>query len=439
MQLDERKKQRIDNDQYDGDSEMAAKQQTKLKSNMSTKKKTPDTLLVEDGGTVKPFKASSIFTTIAKEIGVKKGEVEIMFPVAFHGGDLDLSDDLDSAHRKLLNAAFKKLKAVVVSHNKLTSQLNNKKEEEKAIVLARGKTVAMATGVGYAKSEALIDAAMDDLQHVIGDKFKITATGLTSVKGSSFTEVDFANVIATLASGSEVISRIGNSICWSLGDAILLARKTLGESVADTMVEQVIESSGRQKHTVVDALRIAEKFPASKRYKELSFTHHQELANYEKRIDPEKLQVIIEVTLTGENTREIVTPSGKKIKQARPLSCAKMRKALQEAAGATDEAEPGNKKKTPPKPSSSKGAGFIFIMSNGDDVFRGEDCSADDLGRDDVAYAIDISRMVVLNLKGGKVNDYSDISILPSAEPKESKAVKRVPPLEEDSDDEMPA
>ena len=288
---------------------------------------------------------------------------------------LNDDDSIPDATRKQIAQAVKVVRAAV------NSQAAKKEAADKAAKKAdedkkkAGDKLALVVAAGQAKAGKVHESFVLGLSAMAGKKFSIDSTGLTVNEGVTLTANDISAVVADLAHTTEVLDKMKASTVWALGDACLVLRQVCAGDKSlnyEDVLAQIIRHTGKQKHTVMESIRLATEFPHDERMPSLTATHHQEILNYREGISKPRMAKIISACLSGEEGEEIKTASGEVIKQTRPWSCSRLRKELQEAsgkpkkegaAGPKGNAE-DNKPDEPaaaPEPQGQALAGYLFI------------------------------------------------------------------------------
>lgn len=169
------------------------------------------------------------------------------------------------------------------------------KEEKTAkiaeVQVKRGQAMILAAEKGRAMTSEVTDVAyINNLQKAVGKKFSVSATGLTLTPDAIISEDEFTSVIAGLAGATEGLRRAEGSTTFALGDACLEAQKAFQDS-AENIITNAANVAGREKHTIVQAMRVCEFFPITERVEGLTFTHHQEGMNYSRQKGTDKLKI----------------------------------------------------------------------------------------------------------------------------------------------------
>ncbi len=82
------------------------------------------------------------------------------------------------------------------------------------------------------------------------------------------------------------------SSCWLLGDTLLLGEKRWGSRVSGSKYEEAMAVTGLSRSTLRNIVLTCSRFPVETRHPELSFTHHQEVANTDA--DPDQRAAVLE-------------------------------------------------------------------------------------------------------------------------------------------------
>lgn len=267
---------------------------------------------------------------------LKAEEVDQMLNLIDKGQDFEPDPELDEKQSEFYSNAF----AIVTEAVEASAERAKEIEEEKAELEAEKKkehgALALAGCKGYAIGEALEENFADAMSAAIGDDYEVTPTSLHIRKGATLTEAGVAEALATLVNADGALDRMRGNVLWSTGDLLMITEESFPNH--EEIIGAVVESTGKTKHTVMESLRLAKAYPEEERMADLTATHHQEINNYRKQIKPaSKLKKIIKEVREG-TTREVVTTDPetgeeKVITQTIPLSCGKLRKMLQEAAG----------------------------------------------------------------------------------------------------------
>ena len=432
---------------------------------MSKARKLEMILTRDEEKNIKEVKATTLANTIGSEYGIKRNQSQDLLTLHLKDQALELDDDLDPADKKCLTKAYNAIGKAIELHDKLLAEQEKAKAAEEA-ELAKAKAVedkktsaimiagAKAQGV----SQALTDNAITNMQKVLGKNFVVTDTGLTIADGALITEEGMAQAIATLATSSEGLDDIRAITMWNLGD-LCIELESLYPERAEEILLAAVDAKGKQKHTVQCAIATCRKTPHDRRFPELTFTHHQEIANYADKIKSKKTLDKIIADARVADVKKVTTPDGREITHTKPQSCAVLRKALQEAAGIVPELKaPKEPVKVPteapesqdetPTPAASRG--FIYIEGATGDAFASKVLS--DKALKSGAFSIlDLDAMRVLNADGSEGDQIMQLpeeflDETPEAPKKEKKSkVKKekvapepTPEPESDGGDDIP-
>lgn len=307
-----------------------------------------------------------------------------------------------------------------------------------------GAMVLKESSQGHALSVAFAQDVPRQLNKLLGKKFHVTATGLSVVDGSKITEADAARAIATLAETSERASTVGTTTMLALGDLVLAIRTSLGDELADNLIQQTVSITGKSKHTIQDAERTAqwanEVFKDQPRPENLTPTHWQEFKNYSRDRDGKvtipagKVRSIMAKVAEGKVVGKGIE-DGKEVEQRKPLSCAETRELLKEARGDDKNPKPSPKKKTeatqaPAASGYSKDEyvapdGFLYVQDT-ENVYWSEELEDDALKLTDAdgepvyGIVIDIANRTLIK-PGSKGKKLADIADLPAPEAEASE------------------
>jgi hypothetical protein len=249
-----------------------------------------------------------------------------------------------------------------------TSSDEELREQEEAARNKRGEALALAVQKGGAIAQAYTDSVKAGIQKVVGKKFVSDETGLRVEEGVKLTEADLAAAISGLSNSSSMLNTASASVGWNLGDLVILTREFPD---GDSLVEQAVALTGKDKHTVRETERLCEFFPHDRRHGDLTMTHHMEVFNYSKVKDADGKRVLTDAKLfgvldkaaKGEKITDIDTASGEEIVIYKPWSCAQLRKHLQELTGKKkpqkEESEDGGGDESCDEPKEKKG--FLYI------------------------------------------------------------------------------
>lgn len=365
-----------------------------------------------------------------KDKGMKPAQFDQLWEVAQSGNDLQLDPETPASESKWLNTMFKSMVKEIEETKKNVAKRASDAAAAQAAKEKQGKQFALATAEGFAKNEIFIDQTVEVIQHGLGKKFVVTKTGLELAPDAKISPLDYGKAIAMLASGTEGAKTVANSMTWALGDLLRLARKNLGDEETDIIIAQVVEQTGQAKHTVAEAERVSTVFPPDERFPTLTYTHHQEIANYKGNIKAGELKKIVAKVVAGEdaNARVIFSPSGEKITQRRPLSCAATRSLLKEASGtATTTEKPAKGKDVTNTPEPEAKAPlkvevlttFLYITTEGTAFqSQGKTALIDMMQDDETAFTIDLDTMRFVK------SDGSEGDLIPQAPVKKVAAKK---------------
>lgn len=281
-------------------------------------------------------KARLISLLRAEVKGVPEDHAKHYLKVIEGGDDIDTDGIEDPEYKKAVKAFVKAAEKAIDFHFEHEQELAKAAEKAEAAKRKENQQIALAGVAGQKSGELFIDVGTDGLQAMVkrasGGHFEASATGLT-IKGAvkDVTKKDIAQLIGALASSSESVDVVRSQVLWNLGDAVLFAKSNFDNG--EEIVEQVASTHGKSKHTIQQAVRLAEHFAPDERRPELTFTHHQEMFNYREAVPKGKMGKIIDVVLAGEPEFSVEKSNGEKEVITKPLSCNKMRAMLREAAG----------------------------------------------------------------------------------------------------------
>lgn len=271
-----------------------------------------------------------------------------------------------------------------------------KAQEAKA---KRGEMILLAAEEGREATKMVTgDHYLNGLQKALGKDYVISATSLTLAEGVKPTEKSLTKLIAGLAGATEGLRKAEGSTTFALGDAVLIAKEAFPEQ-ADEIVQQAANICGREKHTIIQAARVAEFFSKEDRVEGLTATHHQEAMNYAREKGTDKLKItrptlhkMLEEAFVVEGV-DIKKANGEDIDARKePISVKAFRERLQEKVGKTPKTSKGSKEV------DIDSHLFLYVDSNGGVKFtRGlnlEVCKADE------CLVIDATDLTVLNAKG---------------------------------------
>lgn len=194
--------------------------------------------------------------------------------------------------------------------------------------LSEGQEVQMASARGLALSNIWLESCVAGVQQVMGYDFIVSTTGIQPRDGHVPTVKELTEKISNLARGTENTNVLKATIMWGLGDLCLMSED-------DSIIEQAVKETGQSKHLVQQAIRLCKFFPPERRVPGWSLTAHIEVVNHAKRFadSPEVLEEVLEEAKKGTVVSSITTPDGQVIEEVEPISCAELRKLLQEASG----------------------------------------------------------------------------------------------------------
>lgn len=370
-------------------------------------KKPTATIFTKQGGEIKEGSLKAALNEHRKIHGIKKGEPESMWKLVLKGEELTLPPRMDVQTTRKMEKAFAALKKLHSDSAKLQSEDEKAKAKQEQESQQRGQRLMVATGAGFARANAGVDAGMATLQTTIGKKFILTATGLTPAQDVKITEEDAGQLISCLTRTTDGLGAIQSAVSWALGDAVVFIEENFDEG--EQLIEQIISETGKTKHTITEARRLAKAFPQDQRHAELSMTHHQEIFNYREGVKPARLEKIIdEIKVAKVNV--IKTKDGKEIKQAEAGSCSQLRKLLQESSETSKESKKGKRPKKAgpvvtaeaPAQAISPGGyrGYLYLAVDGEaGNFHHQELSKDAV-KSEKFMIIDLDAMVVLNDDG---------------------------------------
>lgn len=306
-----------------------------------------------------------------------------------------------------------KIAASIKAQHAKEKQAKEKADEAK-INEAHGQLIAKATEKGLAIAEkgfgaaALIEGLGKAISKGVNEKLKADALGLVIEDGYEPTEKDITTLISATGGIGRQSAAFDRAVTWVLGDAAVLADRF--EGGYDRVVAQAVEERGIAKHTARRAYVVAKAVPHAERIEGLTFTHYSEIVNYKGSIKAKKgLEKLMEELREGAKNGDL-------------MSCAELRKRLQELAGKAkpdpedgDEGEDGDDSKDA-KPKNAHG--FLYISSDGE-VFK-HDTVFPYILKEGEHIVIDLNKMAVLKADGSvyyKIGEFD-----PPAPVKEEKA-----------------
>lgn len=298
------------------------------------------------------------------------------------------------------------------------------KAEEVKAGEKRGEQIMLASNRGFELSHKYMEKTVLGIESLLGDRFRVSESGLKVTSGPPLTETEAARAVATLAEVTERGDAVRGTSMLALGDLIVYVKKTFGDKAGGELIEQAVSVVGRSKHTVQEAERVVAAFPLEGRPKGLSYTHLQILkdAKGSGEVTPAKLSKIIETVQEGEVVSTIIM-DGKKKDQRKALSCAKTKSLINEAKGKPEGSKPPKKKKSK-EAEGLKGYLYVFLEDSNQVFVTGElDKEACASG---LYTVIDLDGACVLSEKG---HLYAAIKPLPvkaaPAEPEKAKPRKK--------------
>lgn len=399
-------------------------------------------LLAKVGGQIIATDTAKVLKQIAKDVGLPKSLEEwtpALFKMALAGEDFEPADNLDAAERKQALALWKAITKALQAHKDCEAeQVKEAARAEKEQAASRD-AIILAAPKGVEVAEKFTEVGLDGLNSMVkrvsNGCFEATATGLKLVKGAEPEAKDFAFLIGALANSSEGLDRVKASVTWAMGDAVL-AIKTGFPDEADEMVQQVVSVLGKQKHTIREAEKLAREWKPEDRMPELTATHHQELSNYRHLIPKAKFEKIIEEVLEGEIDNSLKLSNGKEIEQRKPLSCAKTRKLLQEAAGRSKDKDDGGNN----EPVKHEKPGFLYIDPSTGELFFHKEFAPKAVPS---LKVVDLEALCLVGEDGQDGDKLADLSELPASwfkgeAVKAPKPKKEKKPKDEPVDDGLP-
>lgn len=191
-----------------------------------------------------------------------------------------------------------------------------------------GQEALMASQRGLALSNVWLESCVAGVQQVMGYDYVVSTTGIQPRDGHVPTVGELTEKISNLARGTENTNVLKATIMWGLGDLCLM-------SGDDSVVEQAVKITGQGKHMVQQAIRLCKFFPPERRIPGWNLTMHVEVLNHAKRFadSPQVLEKVLEEAQAMAHTETVIAPDGTEITQLEHISCAELRKMLQEASG----------------------------------------------------------------------------------------------------------
>jgi hypothetical protein len=354
------------------------------------------------------------FSHLKKEHGLKQEDAQEYLKLVLKDSSLEPDwDQWDGSaeEKKKWKTQFNALKKLVMAHFDYEAEQKKLAEKAKLEKQKEGEKLVLASVAGFKLAETARENALTHLQKIVGKGFEIGVTGMHITKDiGTLTKEKLGKTIAILASDSEVLDKVRASVNWNLGDACNLAEQHFGAEEADELIAQVIQVTGKAKHTIAEARRVARMFPEEKRRAGLTFTHHQEAANYlgQGRITEKQAEKLFDLALDGEVIGSVTTASGKEDAPKKVISNAKFRQMLDaEAKPVADDKRKRGKdkedKKDPldgPSVAEQQGAqvsvadlGYLYINAEG--VVWKSKTYSDKAAEDHVI--IDLTAMVTYN------------------------------------------
>lgn len=232
-----------------------------------------------------------------------------------------------------------------------------------------GRELILATQKGIAMSNAFMTSCSEGLQQVMGQNYVVSDIGMEVAPGHVPTVNELTERISNLAKGTEGVNILKGVLMFCLGDICLVAEQ-LGEH--DNIVAQAVSEFGQSKYNVMQAIRVCRFLPSNKRIPGWSFTHHSEVVNHQKRFAdcPEVLDQVVE-----------------EARKVPDISCAELRKMLQEASG-----QPVAKGNRYHKDR------YLYFADTGE-IFKSDDLAISVL-REGTAIGIDMKDWTVLGPEG---------------------------------------
>lgn len=234
----------------------------------------------------------------------------------------------------------------------LKAKLDKQNEDAAKKEAERGEKMELARMKGVEIGEAYRDTAVAGIQQIVGKKFVVDATGLQTPDGQiKISEAELVAAVSGLATAGSNLDNVKASVIWVQGDLVnLMSTLPRGEE----LIEQAIAVSGKDKHTVRQAQRLAAWIPHEKRIASLTATHHMEAFNYSKVTDEngkrvftdKKIFDVLADAAKGEKIVSVNKANGEEKEIYKPISCAELRKKFQDLCGIkkrdkkVEEAEP---------------------------------------------------------------------------------------------------
>jgi len=345
------------------------------------------------------------FTDLAAKVeakckGTEAAYIKPYFAVALDGkGEptMDESTGFESAAQiKAYTAAWKAVQEMVKFHNEHQKELDNAEKRRKEELEKQGEQIALAE----VKAESLVDVTVRDggiqnIQSGLGEKFVVSATGISGAEGAELSQKDILGAVAYMAKSADGIDKLKTVTTWGFGDMVVLAAVSLftgpdgkvNDDDLDDFVAQLCDTTGRSAQTVKQARRVSEYFdgttPARTRQAGLSFTHHQEAFNYANGVDASTKEGKAIIAKIGELIQKAPSFKQKNVKDVKgkvtkvidvPMPVAEFRAELQKITGKTPTAKPSPEptktvdantgEQVEAKPVYSK-ANFVYVASDG--------------------------------------------------------------------------
>lgn len=317
--------------------------------------KTPKSVfyIPSKGAAPEELETDKFLKMLAKEHDMKADDYfQGLVKVALDPDGFDLDEEGKTPAE--IKAEKKVIAAITKAFNdseKLVAKAKADEEKAEAAKEQEGKAIILAAHEGSKLSVGVVGNTVNWLQEAVGDKFVVSQTGLKVAKGATPSTEDMARIISGLSQTDGNMDAAKMTVMWSLGDALALAKKTLGDEDAyDRLVENAVSEFGKAKHTIQQAVRVAEFFPTSHRdVPGWTYTHFQECMNYAEGFkDINDLYGLMAKLSKGKDAT--ITVDKKKLSASVPLSCAELRAELQEKTGkAKPSGSNGGTKPTYPK------------------------------------------------------------------------------------------
>lgn len=396
----------------------------------------------ESDGEVTALEGPHILKALKRDTGLKPAEAEEMWSLILKGAEEPGGlEDLSAAEAKPYKTAFSTMKKVLAFHDKEVERQKTAVEKEEVKLQELGEKMVVAGMRGFAKAGAFEeDMVVSGLQAVVGKKILISSVGATFKEDTQMSELEFTEAIAAVSNITSRFDSGKQSAVFVLGD---ICNEAMKYQNGEMVLAQAVRLTGKDKHTIKQAMNMCAWIPQNKRVPGLTGTHYIEAMAFRDGsksdyplTDAKLFKLLEKAAVGGEKIIDIETPDGEKKLQTASVSTLRFREMLNEAAGKPNK-EPKEKSPEPPLTereqeqvetaiSNVRSRGYLYLM--GSEQLQHEELSTSALKE---FCVIDLDTMIRLNQDGSEGPSIERLpdgwfpqAEAPASKPKKKKAKK---------------